>query len=189
MNIYRINIWGPCQSEGTVLARQADTPDNSAIVVAASKDVANQLCYLVATRDAHGQSNYQEIDSFTSPVACILDTAQDPSAFEPDLVDDLIANPILPAASFPDTQIVAGALFFARCIDSTGKTRGQYWVYAPDATSANVVVTEHGETIGLFNLDSEAIRVELYPLEKACVFWNVMMTMYKLHNNAAEGDA
>jgi hypothetical protein len=142
MNIYRINIWGPCRSERDVLARRSDPPDNTAIVVAPSKDIANQVCYLVATRDAHGQSNYQEIDSFASPVAGILDTTQEPFTFESDVVDDLIANPILPGVVHSDTQTAAAALFFAHCTDNTGKTRGQFWVYAPDAASANIVATE-----------------------------------------------
>ncbi len=188
MNIYRINIWGPCQSEGDVLARRSDAPDNTATVVAPSKNVANQVCYLVATRDAHGQSNYQEIDSFTSPVACILDTAQDPFTFKSEIVADLIADPILPALGHPDTQTDAGALFFARCTDSMGKTRGQFWIYAPDATSANIIATEHGDSVGLFKLDSEAIQVELYLLEKTCLFWNVAMTRYELHNKTAGSD-
>jgi len=183
MNIYSINIWGPCLTEGDVRERLSSPPDNTAVVLAPSKDIANQVCYLVATRNAHGQSNYQEIDSFSSPVACVLNTSEYPMTFDSDTVDELVADPILPQLSHPDTQTNDGALFFARCIevasvtDNTGRTRGQFWVYAPDAYSANIVATEYGDSVGLFDLDEDAILVELFPLEKTCVFWNVRMIM------------
>lgn len=195
MNIYRISVWGPCDSEPAVLSRLALAPDNVATVFAPSKDIANQVCYLVATRNLRHHSNYQDIDTFPLPVACILDTAQDPFMFESDIVNELTAEPILPAVNIADTQAAAGDLFRARCVkvehrsDRNGTVCGQFWVYAPDPASANTVATEHGNTVGLFDLDEEAIRVELLPLEKTCVFWNIRMTMYDLHNKAAGGDA
>jgi len=190
MNIYTINVWGPCLSESEVLDRRSKAPDNTATVFASSKEVANQVCYLVATRNVHGrQSNYQEIDGFLSPVACVLETAQDPITFESKVVEDLIANPILPSQGLIDTQHFASVLFFVRCIkigdisDTTGTIRGQFWVYAPNAEYANAVATEYGDAMGLFDPDTEAIQVQLHRLEKTCVFWNVTIRVCDLQFN------
>jgi hypothetical protein len=188
MNIYRINIWDPCQNEDDALACRSDPPDNKAVVFAPTKDIANQVCYLAATRDAQGQSNYQKIDGFSQAISCVLDTREDPIVFDATMVDDLLAVPILPKLDSLDTQAGPGMLFFTRCIDNAGKTRGQFWAYAADRMSANIVATEHGDTVGMLDLDSEAIRVELYHIEKTCVFWNVEMVMYELHNNRKDGD-
>jgi len=193
MNIYSVRIWGCRQNERDVSACRSHMPDNTAVVIAPSRDVANQVCYLVAIRDKLRQSNYQEIDSFASSVACTLDTTEEPFIFESDLVDDLTTDPLLPALGQPETQMSAGAFLFCRCIeiacvsDRMGKIRGQFWVYAPDAVSANVVATEHGGTVGLFDLDMDTIRVELNPCEKTCVFWDVKMTVYETGDNAGGG--
>jgi len=195
MRLYAISIWGPCQNEGDVLVRRSHAPDRTAAVIAPSKSLANQVCYLAATQGVPGQFNYQEIDSFAFCCACVLDTAGDPITFESDIVAELVADPILPPLSVPDTQTTDGALFFARCIevanatDKTGRTCGQFWVYAPDAASANIIATEHGDSMANFDLDENAMRVELFPMEKTCVFWNVGMILYELHNNTAGGGA
>ena len=194
MNVYRINIWGPCQTESDVLARRSHGPDDTAVVFAPTNNIANQVCYLAATRAARGQSDYQEIDSFTQAVPSVLETGEDPFVFEPDVLDDLARDPVLPQLGFPDVQVGPGMLFFARCVqiaeltDRTGRTRGQFWVYAADERSANIVTTEHGEHLGLFDLDSEAIQVELYPMEQVCVFWNVGMVQYELHRDRLGSD-
>ena len=180
MNIYRINIWGPYQNENEVLSRRADKCDDTAVVFAPTRDVANQVCYLAATRNARGQSTYQEIDSLARVTACVLSTREDPIVFDAKVVEGLLSEPILPRLDSPDTQANSGALFAARCVDSVENTRGEFWVYAEDEISANAVVTEHGENHRMFALESEAIRVELCPMEQACVFWNVETIQYSL---------
>jgi hypothetical protein len=183
MNIYRINIWGPSPNESAVLARRSGALDNTAVVFARTKDLANQVCYLVSTRNAQGQSNYQEIDTFSEAIYGVLDTSEEPIVFEETIVDDLLRNPILPKMHVPDTKVQPGTLFLARYIDHAEKLRGRLWVYALDASTANTIATEHGDALGLFKLDSDAVRVELHPMTQTCVFWNAEMVQYELDKN------
>ncbi len=178
MNIYKINIWGPCENADEAFNRHLGTPDNTAIVFAKAKDIANQVCYLISTREARFQSNYQEIDSYTQAIPCVLHTDEEPFMFEEDFVNNLIAEQILPPLTIPDKQYKPGILYFACCKDDSGKQRGEFWVYAPNAETANLLVTEYGHNSRLFDLDSEAIRVELYHIEKTCVFWNADICLW-----------
>ena len=188
MNIYKINIWGPCENADEAFDRRLGTPDNTAIVFAKTKDIANQVCYLVSTRKARFQSNYQEIDSYTQAIPCVLYADEEPFMFEEDFVNSLIAEQILPPLTIPDKQYQPGILYFARCTDDSGKCRGEFWAYAPDAEIANLLITEHGHDSFLFDLNTEAIKVELYPFEKTSVFWNADICQWTSSDGTASSE-
>ena len=172
MNIYLIDVWGPSQEE-EVEAHRSDMPDSTAVVFAPTKNIANQVCYLAATRDAQGQSTYHEIRCFSQAVSCVLGAGREPIVFGDTIVKGLLGDPILPELDSPDIQTVPGSLFCAHCVDETGATRGDLWVYSADGLSANVVATEYADAMDLFDLDTEAIRVDLHPVAQTCVFWDV----------------
>ncbi len=188
LNIYSINIWEACSSEQEVLVSRQSSPDNKAIVLATTVDIANQVCYLVSThtRKLHdvdrNVSNYQEIDSFSKTISCIIDTKDEPITFKPEIVQELLTEPILPKMKMSDIQNQPGRLFFAHCTDGEDKkkVRGQFWVYALDDVIANTIVTEHGNRLGIFDLDVDAILVELYPFKDTCVFWNADLIEYDM---------
>jgi len=184
LNIYRVNIWGPCKSEQEVLVRRQSSPDDKAIVLAPTINIANQVCYLASIRSqkADQRSNYQEIDTFSMTISYIIDTKDEPITFKPEIVQELLTDPILPQMKMSDIQNQPGRLFFAHCTDGEDKkkVRGQFWVYALDDVTANTVVTEHGNRLGIFDLDVNAILVELYPFKDTCVFWNADLIEYDM---------
>jgi len=191
MNIYNINIWGPCPTEKEARARRPGPPDARALVFAPTMDIANQICYAVATRDARHHSNYQEIDSYSEPVPCVWVAVQETVWFwfEETVINDLLAEPILPKLRIADHQRQPGTLYLANCIDEAGTLRGQFWVYAADAMTANTILVEHVDIIGLFDHDSETMRVELESVMATCccVFWNVDVARYDLHTEISGG--
>ncbi len=144
---------------------------------AQTKDVASQLCYLVSTRDMRFKPNYQEIDTFAHPISCILHTNLMPVTFPDEIVEGLIEEPIMPPLKVPDTQQERGTLFFVRCIDELNAAekilKAEFWVYDRDQGSARQLATEYGFSCGLLAPGREPVRIELLPMVKACVFWNV----------------
>jgi hypothetical protein len=175
MNIYSVQVWGPCKDQSEVMSRRSLAPDNTATIIAPSNDIANQVCYLVSAGDVFGQSNYQEIDTYPTVISAILNTENEPIPFDSNIVHDLLTEPILPPLGQRDTQRQPGELFFARCHDDSKSDRGRFWVYALDDLQANIVALAHGDAAGLFDSDSEAIQIDLYPYKETCVFWNIKL--------------
>jgi hypothetical protein len=177
MNIYMIEIWGPCETTEEVGRLRNGSCTDEAVVFAPTKDVANQLCYLVSTRDMHFKPNYQQIDTFPHPISCILHTNLMPVTFTDEIANGLTSEPLLPPVKTPDTQAEPGALFFARCIDESKETekilKAEFWVYDRDSDSARRLASAYGATGGFFDPAGDRIDIELIPMTKACVFWNV----------------
>ncbi len=180
MNIYMIEIWGPCETPEEVQRLRGGPRTDEAVVFAPSKDIANQLCYLVSTRERQFKPNYQQIDTFAHPISCILHTNLMPVTFPDEIVGDLLKEPIMKPLKVPDTQHEGGALFFVRCIDDTKEgekvLKAEFWVYDRDEAAARQLASEYGSSSGFFEPGDPGrgrIRIELLPMTKACVFWNV----------------
>ena len=114
MNIYRVYIWGPCDSEEDVQSRRAEGADNVAVVISPSIDIANQVCYLVAADGKFGQSTYQEIEGFSANTQCIVELLNDPRVFDSKIIEDLIQHPILPAIGHAEDGLDNGSLYHAK---------------------------------------------------------------------------
>ena len=84
--------------------------------------------------------------------------------------------------SMSQSGTLTSKLFYINCIDSAGNTCAHFWVYAADEMDANIIATEHGDTTELFNLDTDAIQVELYTIEQTCVFLNAEKINYSFLN-------
>jgi hypothetical protein len=177
MHIYMIDIWGPCENAEEVQQLRKGAPSDEAIVFAPTKDIANQLCYLVSTREKQFKPNYQEIDTFVYPISCILQTNLMPVTFSDDIVRTLLKEPMMAPLKVPDTQKEPGVLFFAQITDETDdvekKLKAEFWVYDRDEQAARDPAARYGESCGLFDLGRESIRIELVPMKRSCVFWNV----------------
>lgn len=191
MNIYMVDIWGPCPtSEEVALLRKGPRTDG-AIAFAPTKDIANQLCYFVSTRQMQFKPNYQEINTFTHPISCILQTNLMPVAFSDDIVQGLLSEPIMPVLKVPDTQQEPGALFFARCIDPSGEKglvlKGEFWIYDRDKTAARQLASEYASASGFFKPGKGDAKIEMLPMTKACIFWNVQMVQPGRADQVKEG--
>ncbi len=180
MNIYRVYIWGPCDSEEDVQSRRAEGADNVAVVVAPSLDIANQVCYLVASGGKFGQSTYQEIEGFSANTQCIVESLNDPRVFDSEIIEDLIQHPKLPAIGHAEDDLDSGYLYSAKCISDAEIALGEFWAFSIDDTTANILVTEHGNQVGLFDLDTDSIKVELLKEDKVCVFWGGNIKLYSI---------
>ncbi len=179
MNIYVVDIWGPCETADEVKRLRSGSRTDEAVAFAPTKDIANQLCYFVSTRTMQFKPNYQEVNSFAHPISCILHTNLMPVAFSEEIVKGLLEEPVMPPLKVPDTQQEPGALFFARCIDEAKEAekilKAEFWVYDRDEVAARQLAFEYGKSSGCFDPGRERVRVELLPMAKACVFWNAKM--------------
>jgi hypothetical protein len=179
MNIYMVDIWGPCPTTEEVTRLRSGPRTDMAVAFAPTKDIANQLCYFLSTRELQFQPNYQEVNTFAYPISCILHTNLMPVTFADEIVKGLIDEPVMPALKMPDTQKEPGMLFFARCIDESKEAekvlKAEFWIYDRDEAAARQLAFEYGSSCGCFDPNRDRVRVELLPMVKACVFWNVKM--------------
>ena len=56
-------------------------------------------------------------------------------------------------------------------------------MYSSDDVTANILVTEHGDQMGLFDLDADSIKIDLFQEERVTVFWGGKMKMYSTTND------
>ena len=178
MYLYWVDIWGPFASETEAMNR-GQTPDNHALVIAPERNIANQVCYLVATKDARGQSNYQEIELAREVTACVLRAVDEPVLFEPGMVEELRSDPILPRLKGIDGGDGLGQLFGATCFSDSKEELCHFWIFAQDGLTANNVAIEYGSSLNQFDPDSEEIQVRLDIVEETAVFWNGSIVPFK----------
>jgi hypothetical protein len=106
-----------------------------------------------------------------------------PVTFSDDIVRTLLKEPMMAPLKVPDTQKEPGVLFFAQITDETDdvekKLKAEFWVYDRDEQAARDPAARYGESCGLFDLGRESIRIELVPMKRSCVFWNVKKEINK----------
>ena len=102
LRLYTIQVWEPSATQTEVRARMASPADSQAVVVAPTKTLANQACYVIGTQDGKAQFNYQLIDHFPQFTPCVWDGCVDPQFLPPSLVEYLRSDPALPTLAGPD---------------------------------------------------------------------------------------
>ena len=177
INIYQIDIWGPCRDPNQIPKLRKGDPSNCAVVLAPDVQLANQFCFLTSTRDERGEAtNYQDIGFFAKPPLCII-RFEKFFKYSSDIVVDLLREPILPPVLLKDRQESQNELFNVSWF--TSKEKGDVWIYAPDETTANGAVVDFGEAQGWFDANLETIRVSIEPQEGAFVFWDANIVDYE----------
>jgi hypothetical protein len=93
MKLFRISVWGPCETEQQVQARRTGPADGIAFVSASTKAVANDICYFVSNMIASkGQGkdkldcspNYQMIDELVKGPRLLMHSAEMALIFDDD---------------------------------------------------------------------------------------------------------
>ncbi len=174
MNLYLIKVWGPCDSEQEVRLRLDNDCDSIACVTAPSKSVANQMCYIISTRNDKAKPNHQEIIQIASPQPFVIGYNVDVFPFTQDAVKKMQDTPVLTRSSELYDAVVKPAYSLYQVNFSPVKKpelKDDFWIHAESKETARDIFYNFFEGIGFAKNIRNGLSATVTEVIDPCVFW------------------
>ncbi len=175
MNLYLIKVWGPCDSEAEVRSRLNRKYDSIACVTAPSKSVANQMCYIISTRNNKTKPNHQKIIQIMTPQPFVIGYNVDVFRFTQDAVKKMQKTPVLTRSSklYDATDEPAYSLYQVNFSPvKKPELKDDFWIHAESEETARDIFYSFFEGIGFAKTIRNGHSATVTEVIDPCVFWN-----------------
>ena len=201
MNLYKIAVWGPCNTADDVRTRMKQAAEYTAFVCAPDRNTANDMCYLVSNmlhsknkkrKGISYRPNYQLIDTLLDCPPFILHSPEFVLDFDDELLEE-VKGLTTPDADLADSRHSSKSssqtrkdLFsvevyrYKKNMEAENEPCGSHWAYVSDKEAANAVTVSCLD--GLLGIDPDEVptHVLVHDIALPVVIWNPKILHFEM---------
>ena len=174
MNLYLIKIWGPCDSEEELRPRLDNECDHITCVTAPSINIADQMCYLVSTRNSKATLNHQETIQIANPHPFMMGHEVDVFIFKQNTIAQLRNNPVIrrPVKLVDRNIDVPNKLYqVSLALKKDSAETWDLWAYTDSAENVQSLFMQLMHKVGIEKMDKETCTLAIDEVIMPYVFW------------------